>query len=155
MILRFAAIAAWLVAAVFVNLIEPTLHPASFQTLLEKRQTVTVDAKVLSSPKEEKSFAGQQKYFVKIQVSSAGPLESRTGSMSGDSEISGLTAGSSIRAVISVRPAFRSDESFSSTLKALLDSSPSSQLDPLGGMRASFLANLSGVSSDSSALVEV
>ena len=153
MILRFVAIAAWVFAAVFVNLIEPALQPASFQALIEERQTVTVDAKVLSSPKEEKGFVGQQKYFVKIQVNSSGPLESRTGSLSGDSEVSELTAGYSIRAVISVRPAFRGDESFSSTLKALLDSSPASQLDPLGVMRASFLANLSGVSSDSSALV--
>lgn len=153
MILRFSAIAAWLFAAVFVNLIEPTLQPASFQSLIDERQTVTVDAKVLSPPKEEKGFAGQQKYFVKIQVSSAGPLESRSGSMSADSEISELTAGSSLRAVISVRPAFRSDESFSSTLKALLDRSPASQLDLLGAMRASFLSNLSGVSSDASALV--
>ncbi len=153
MILRFAAIASWLFAAVFVNLIEPNIQPASFQSLLEKRQTVTVDAKVLSSPKEEKGFAGQQQYFVKIQVNSAGPLESRTGSLSGDSEVSELTAGSSLKAVISVRPAFRSDESFTSNLKALLDSSPASQLDPLGAIRASFLANLSGVTSDSSALV--
>lgn len=153
MILRFVAIAAWVFAAVFVNLIEPAIQPASFQALIEEKQTVTVDAKVLSSPKEEKGFVGQQKYFVKIQVNSSGPLESRTGSLSGDSDVSELTAGYSIRAVISVRPAFRGDESFSSTLKALLDSSPASQLDPLGVMRASFLANLSGVSSDSSALV--
>jgi competence protein ComEC len=153
LILRFVAIAAWVFAAVFVNLIEPSLQPASFQSLLEKRQTVTVDAKVLSSPREENGFAGHQKFFVKIQVISEGPLEYRTGSLSGESEVGDLTAGSSIRAVISVRPAFRGDEGFASNLKALLDSSSGSHLDPLGEMRATFLKNLSGVTSDSSALV--
>ncbi len=153
MILRFVAIAAWVFAAVFVNLIEPSLQPASFQSLLEKRQTVTVDAKVLSSPKEENGFAGQQKYFVKIKVNSAGPLEYRTGSLSGESEVGDLTTGSPIRAVITVRPAFRGDEGFASNLKTLLNSSSGSHLDPLGEMRATFLKNFYGVTSDSSALV--
>ena len=153
MILRFVAIAAWVFAAVFVNLIEPALQPASFQALLEKRQTVTVDAKVLSSPRDENGFAGQQNFSVKIQVISEGPLEYRTGSLSGETEIGELTTGSSIRAVITARPAFRSDERFASNLKTLLDSSSASFLDPLGEMRASFLKNLSGVTSDSSALV--
>jgi competence protein ComEC len=153
LILRALAIVAWVVAAVFVNFIEPSLQPASLQTLLEKRETVTVQAEVVEAPKKDNGFAGQEKFSVKIQVVSAGPLASRIGSLSGDSEVSELIAGSSIRAVVTVRPAFRSDESFSSNLKVLLDSSSVKQFDPLGDTRAAFLANLSGVSADSAALV--
>ena len=72
--LRVLAIVAWVVAAVFVNLIEPSLQPASLQTLLEKRETVTVQAKVVEAPKKENGFAGQDKFSAKIQVLSAGPL---------------------------------------------------------------------------------
>ena len=153
MILRVLAIVAWVFAAVFVNLIGPSLQPASLQTLLEKRETVTVQAKVVEAPKKDKGFAGQAKFSVKIQVQSDGPLASRIGSLSGDYEVSEFMVGSSIRAVITVRPAFRSDESFSSNLKVLLDSSSVKQFDPLGDTRAAFLANLSGVSADSAALV--
>jgi len=153
LILRVLAIVAWVVAAVFVNLIEPSLQPASLQTLLEKRESVTVQAKVVEAPKKENGFAGREKFSVKIQVQSDGPLASRIGSLSGDSEVSELIIGSFIRAVITVRPAFRSDESFSSNLKALLDSSSVRQFDPLGDTRSAFLANLSGVSADSAALV--
>jgi competence protein ComEC len=153
LILRVVAIVAWVFAAVLVNFTETSLQPASLQTLLEKREIVTVQAKVVEAPKKENGFAGQEKFSVKIQVQSAGLLATRIGSLSGDSEVSELIVGSSIRAVITVRPAFRSDESFSSNLKALLHSSSVRHFDPLGDTRVAFLANLSGVSTDSAALV--
>jgi hypothetical protein len=90
LILRVLAIATWVLAAVFVNFIQPSFQPATLQTLLEKRESVTVQAKVVEAPKKENGFAGQEKFSAKIQVVSAGPLTSRIGSLSGDSEVSEL-----------------------------------------------------------------
>jgi hypothetical protein len=87
LILRVVAIVVWVVAAVFVNFIEPSLQPASLQTLLEKRESVTVQAKVVEAPKKDNGFAGQEKFSVKIEVQSDGPLATRIGSLSGDSGV--------------------------------------------------------------------
>ncbi len=153
MILRYLAIAAWVLTAVFVTLVEPSLQPASFQTLLEDRATVTVSARVLEDARSSKGFAGSENFSTKIVVISEGALLGRQGSLSGDTEVQNLTSGNELKAVVSVRPAFRSDEDYSSNLKTLLEIKKSETDNPLQVMRGTFLANLSGVSPDSAALV--
>ncbi len=136
-----------------MNLIQPSLQPESFQKVIEDRQTVTVVAKVIELPRQEKGFAGQIKFSTKVQVLSDGPLKLRVGSISGGVEVEEFGVGTLLRAVISVRPAFRNDEDFSSSIKKVLEMKAGEEVNPLSSMRQSFLANLSGVSSDSSALV--
>lgn len=153
MILRFLAIAAWVLAAVFVNLVEPRLQPESFKALIENRATLTVSAKVLEESTVIKGFGGAEKFSAKIQITSKGPLAGRQGSLSGGVSVESLDVGSEIRAVIAIRPAFKSGEDFSSNLKSLLEVNTTEINNPLQEMRKSFLANLSGVSSDSAALV--
>ncbi len=140
-------------AAMFVNLIQPSLQPENIQKLIEDRQTVTVVAKVLDLPRPEKSFAGQVKFATRIQVLSDGPLKSRVGSLSGGEEVEKLGIGTVLKAVISLRPAFSNNEDFTSSIKKVLETSAGEEINPLASIRAFFLANLSGVSSDSSALV--
>ena len=153
MILRFIAIAAWVLAAVYTNLIEPSLQPIDFQNLLDGRQTVTVTANVIDLPKEETGFAGLARFSSKIEVISAGPMSSRVGSLSGGAQVQTLKVGSIVKAVISVRPAFRNDDDYSSSLKKIIEVKQTEEVSPLADMRKSFLANLSGISVDSSALV--
>lgn len=153
MILRIGAVAGWILAAVFVNLVEPAIAPESFTSVLENRSTVTISAQVLEATKPAKGFAGTEKFATKIRVLSAGPLQGRAGSLSGGEQIKGLLSGSNIKAVVSVRPAFKNDEDFSSNLKSLLSLSESADIDPLQQLRSSFTNSLSGVSSDSAALV--
>lgn len=153
MILRYLAIATWVLTAVFVTLFEPSLQPASFQTLIEDRATVTVSARVLEDARSSRGFAGSEKFITKIVVISEGSLLGRQGSLSGDIEVQNLTSGTELKAVVSVKPAFRSDEDFSSNLKTLLDLKKPETKNPLQVMKGTFLANLSGVSPDSAALV--
>ena len=153
MILRFAAVAGWAVAAVFVNLIQPNLAPESFQKVIENRSTLTVTANVLEAPSKAKGFAGQEKFSTLISVTSDGPLAGKAGSLTGGEEISELVTGTEVKAVISVRPAFKNNEDFTANLKSLLNAKQVDVFDPLGDMRQSFLTNLSGVSPDSAALV--
>ena len=153
MILRIGAVAVWILSAAFVNFIEPAIAPESFTSLIENRSTVTISAQVLEASKPAKGFAGTEKFATKIRVFSAGPLQGRTGSLSGGGQVEGLLSGSSIKAVVSLRPAFKNDEDFSSNLKSLLSFSQSAEIDPLQQLRNSFTNSLSGVSSDSAALV--
>jgi competence protein ComEC len=153
LILRWAAVSAWAVAALFVTVIQPSLVPEDFRTLVENRSTVTVNAQVLEASRTAKGFAGQEKFATKIKVSSTGALQGKVGSLSGDTQMRDLVAGMELRAVISIRPAFRNDDDFSSNLKHLLSSNASAGEDPLQLIRRSFTSNLSGVTSDASALV--
>ncbi len=136
-----------------MDLIEPSLQPANFQSLIDDRATVTVTAKVVEGVKAVRGFAGVDKFSAKIQVTSEGVLAGKQGSLSGSEDVESLTVGSELKAVISVRPAFKNDEDFSSNLKSLLDVNVVESNNPLQVMRESFLSNLSGVSPDSSALV--
>lgn len=153
MILRIGAVAAWILAAVFVNFLEPAIAPESFTSLLANRSTVTISAQVLDTAKPAKGFAGTEKFATKIRVTSEGPLQGRTGSLSGGEEIKDLISGSSIKAVVSLRPAFKNDEDFSSNLKSLRSFSQSNDVDFLQQLRSSFTNSLFGVSADSAALV--
>ena len=153
MILRYLAIGAWVLAAAFVNLIQPSLQPDSFLSLIDERGTVTVTAQVLEKAQVIKGFGGSDKFSAKVRVTSQGSLSGRQGSLSGNSNVESLGIGDQIRAVIAIRPAFRSDEDFSSNLKSLLEVNETGNKNPLQAMRESFLSNLTGVSSDSAALV--
>ncbi|MCX6495753.1 MAG: ComEC/Rec2 family competence protein [Rhodoluna sp.] len=144
---------AWILAAVFVNFLEPAIAPESFTSLVENRSTVTISAQVLETSKPAKGFAGTEKFATKIRVLSSGPLQGRTGSLAGGEEVRDLLSGSSIKAVVSLRPAFKNDEDFSSNLKSLRSLSTSNDVDPLQQLRSSFTSSLSGVTSDSAALV--
>ena len=153
MILRIGAVSAWILAAVFVNFLEPAIAPESFKSLIENRSTVTISAQVLDTAKPAKGFAGTGKFATKIRVLSSGPLQGRTGSLAGGEEVKGLISGSNIKAVVSLRPAFKNDEDFSGNLKSLRSLSQSNDVDPLQQLRSSFTNSLSGVTSDSAALV--
>lgn len=137
----------------YVTFIQPSLVPQDFKGLMDNRSTVTVSAKVLDTPKPTKGFAGQEKFATKIEVTSSGPLQGRVGSLSGGLEVQSLRAGMGVKAVVSIRPAFRNDEDFSSNLKKLLDVNNAWGEEPLQLIRRAFTNSLSGVSSDSSALV--
>jgi competence protein ComEC len=152
-ILRFAAVASWLLAALFVNLIQSTLAPESFQKALENRSTMTVTAKVLEAPAKARGFAGVERFSTLVSVTSEGPFAGRVGSLTGVEDVADLVTGSEVKAVISVKPAFKNSEDFTATLKSILDVRQVDVFDPLGDMRQSFLTNLAGVSSDSAALV--
>ena len=136
-----------------MTVIQPSIVPEDFKALVQSRSTVTVNAQVLEASRPAKGFAGQEKFATKIKVSSVGALQGRVGSLSGGEAVRDLVAGMELRAVISIRPAFRNDEDFSSNLKHLLSSSNSFGEDPLQLIRRSFTSNLAGVTSDSSALV--
>ena len=151
--LRFIAIAAWLLAAVFINFVEPSIQPKGFKDLVENRATLTVRAEIVETSRAVSGFQGQESFRTRIKVISEGNLQGRTGSLSGDESVGKLNAGQELLAVISIRPGFRADEDFSSNLKKILESRDSASVDPLGVMRSSFLESLSGVSSDSAALV--
>jgi len=153
LILRLAAVSAWVISALYVTVIQPSLVPEDFKSLVENRSTVTVNAQVLEPSRPFKGFAGQQKFATKIRVLSTGALQGRVGSLSGGTAVRELVAGMELRAVISLRPAFRNDEDFSSNLKHLLSSSKEGVEDPLQLIRRTFTSNLSGVTPDSSALV--
>ena len=153
MILRLAAISAWAISALYVTVIQPSLVPEDFKSLVENRSTVTVNAQVLETPSPSKGFAGQEKFATKIRVISTGPLQGRMGSLSGGTAVRDLLVGMELRAVISIRPAFRNDEDFSGNLKHLLSSSKKGGEDALQLIRRSFTSNLSGITPDSSALV--
>jgi len=153
LILRLAAVSAWAISALYVTVIQPSLVPEDFKSLVENRSTVTVNAQVLEAPRPSKGFAGQEQFATKIRVISTGPLQGRMGSLSGGTAVRDLIAGMELRAVISIRPAFRNDEDFSSNLKNLLSSSKTGGEDPLQLIRKSFTNNLSGVTPDASALV--
>ena len=136
-----------------MNFVEPALVPAGFQSLVDDRATVTVTAEVLETPKALKGFAGQEKFGTKIKVSTSGPLEGRTGSLSGGGEVRDIVSGSVIKAVVSLRPGFRNNEDFTANLKHLISSIEGSSPGLLEALRASFLNNLNGLSNDSAALV--
>ena len=92
-----------------MNLVEPAIAPESFTSVLENRSTVTISAQVLEVAKPAKGFAGTEKFATKIRVLSAGPLQGRTGSLSGGEQVKGFLSGSNIKAVVSVRPAFKNE----------------------------------------------
>ena len=151
--LRLGAIVAWLGAICFTLFFAPNLDSDEFKSLVNDRSTITVQARVLDEPVSVKGFQGTNKLSVKIEVISPAALAGRVGSVSGPTGLSELSAGDSIRAVVSLKPAFRRDESFTASVKKVLEVTQSNDFSPIQDIREKFLENLSGVTSDSAALV--
>ena len=151
--LRWAALVAWVLAFVFVSFVAPTLQSPEFKNLLANRETLTVDVRALSAAIPVKGFAGSTKYSFQGRVLSSGAPTGKSGSLSGSNGVKNVSAGDQLKVVISVRPAFRTDEEFSATIRHVLFFRKESETDLIGAVRNSFLANLAGVTPDAAALV--
>jgi len=151
--LRWFAVFVWIGAAVFTAFFASKLLPSEFAEVVSSRSTVLVTAKVLSEPVKENgvnSFG--DRYRANIELLKPITMVGTTGALSGDEELAKLSSGDVISGSMSFRPAFGFASDFSANLK-YLKSVTKGEPNPIEGIRASFLASLRGVSTDSAALV--
>lgn len=151
--LRVAAVIAWLGAVCFVMFISPSLVSADSKKAVANRATVTVTAVINESPVEVKGLGVTPRFRSKITLVEPEGFSGFHGSLSSGDQLSGVVPGDRVRMVLSLRPAFRSDENFSASLKHVSKIQKSNNVDYLASIRASFLASLNGVTPDAAALV--
>ncbi len=151
--LRVAAVIAWLGAVCFVMFISPSLVSADLKKAVANRATVTVTAVINESPVEVKGLGVTPRFRSKITLVEPEGFSGFHGSLSSGDQLSGVVPGDRVRMVLSLRPAFRSDENFSASLKHVSKIQKSNNVDYLASIRASFLASLNGVTPDAAALV--
>ena len=151
--LRVAAVIAWLGAVCFVMFISPSLVSADLKKAVANRATVTVTAVINESPVEVKGLGVTPRFRSRITLVEPEGFSGFHGSLSSGDQLSGVMPGDRVRMVLSLRPAFRSDENFSASLKHVSKIQKSNNVDYLASIRASFLASLNGVTPDAAALV--
>lgn len=152
--LRWLAIIVWIGAACFTTMFAAQLVSSDLRELISDRGAITVKVKLLSEPTEEAKQLGQSKRF-RAQVEILEPIKiaGSKGKLSGDSRLANLHEGDSFTGSISFRPAFGFASDFTASLRSLGSIQPGSGPNPIGYMRKTFLANLTGVTPDSAALV--
>ena len=130
----------------------PNLVNSELRGAIQNRATVTVTASIDTDPVEVRGLGNQSRYRVQITVLEPKAFSGASGSLTSNKEL-GISGGTKVRAVISLKPVFKNDEVFSATLKHVLDSKESNSVDYLGFIRKSFLNSLQGITTDSAALV--
>lgn len=133
--------------------ISPSLVSADLKKAVANRATVTVTAVINKSLVEVKGLGATPRFRSKITLVEPEGFSGFHGSLSSGDQLSGVVPGDRVRMVLSLRPAFRSDENFSASLKHVSKIQKSNNVDYLASIRASFLASLNGVTPDAAALV--
>ena len=132
--------------------VAPNLVDGELRGAIQNRSTVTVTASIDTDPVAVRGLGNQSRFRFQITILEPKAFSGSSGSLSSNKEY-GLSSGDRVRAVISLKPAFKNDEVFSATLKHVLDSKDSSSVDYLAFIRKSFLNSLQGITADSAALV--
>ena len=132
--------------------VAPNLVNSELRSAIQNRSTVTVTASIDTDSVEVRGLGNQSRYRVQITILEPKAFSGSSGSLTSNKEY-GLSSGAKVRAVISLKPAFKNDEVFSATLKHVLDSKDSRSIDYLAFIRMSFLNSLQGITTDSAALV--
>ncbi|MEI7419507.1 MAG: DNA internalization-related competence protein ComEC/Rec2 [Actinomycetes bacterium] len=151
--IRVLAVIAWLGAICFVTFVSPSLVPTDLKKAIANRATVTVTAVINDSPVQVKGIGATPRFRSKITLVEPAGFSGFHGSLSSGDQLSGVVPGDRVRMVLSLRPAFRSDENFSASLKHVSEIQKSNNVDYLASIRASFLVSLNGVTPDAAALV--
>ena len=151
--LRIAAVIAWVGAVSFVMFVSPSLVSEGLKKAIDNRTTVTVTAVINDSPVQVKGLGAAPRFRSKITLVEPAGFTGLSGSLSSGDQLSGVLPGDRVKLVISLRPAFRSDENFSASLKHVSKIYKSNNGDYLASIRASFLASINGVTPDAAALV--
>lgn len=151
--LRWLAVVVWLGAACFTTYFASSFISSEVRLAIEDRSSLTVKATLLSEPVKVQNQLGNSPQFrTEIKVLEPIGFAGTTGSLNGDEKLEGLHEGDIFVGSIAFKPAFGFATDFSSSLryvKSIQHGAP----DFIHQMRASFLANLSGVTPDSAALV--
>ena len=151
--LRVTAVIAWLGAICFVMFVSPSLVPTDLKKAIANRATVAVTAVINDPPVQVKGLGATPRFRSKITLVEPSGFSGFHGSLSSGDQLSEVKPGDRVRMVLSLRPAFRSDENFSATLKHVSGIQKSNNVDYLASIRASFLDSLNGVTPDAAALV--
>ena len=152
--LRYFAAATWLGAAVFTVFFASQLLSADLRTAIDNRSSITVKAQLLAEPaKEHRQLGNTARYRTQVRLLEPVGFSGAVGSLSGNDKLLGLHEGDSFTGSITLRPAFGYGMSFSSNLRNIRSVQKGVGSDPIATVRKTFLANLSGVSPDSAALV--
>jgi competence protein ComEC len=152
--LRYFAAATWLGAAVFTVFFASQLLSADLRTAIDNRSSITVKAQLLAEPtKEQRQLGSSARYRTQVRLLEPVGFSGAVGSLSGNEKLLGLHEGDSFTGSITLRPAFGYGMSFSSNLRNIRSIQRGVGSDPIATVRNTFLANLSGVSTDSAALV--
>jgi competence protein ComEC len=151
--LRILAIAAWLLAIGYTLVVAPQLQGTEFNQLVESHGTLTVTMTINSEPLAVKGFNNSQRYQVETRIQSPSSISGKQGLLGFVETPKGLRSGSVIRAVVTFSKSHRFGIDFKANLKHLIKLEPRKGANTFNILRASFLTNLRGVSSDAAGLV--
>ena len=130
------------------------LLSADLRSAIDSRSSITVRAELLAEPaKEQRQLGNSARYRTQVRLIEPVGFLGAIGSLTGSEKLSELHEGDSFTGSITLRPAFGYGMSFSSNLRNIRAVHLGGGSDPISAVRNTFLANLTGVSSDSAALV--
>lgn len=149
--LRVIAVASWILAIGFTVFVAPSFQPIEYRDLIANHGSITIQGVVLSDQLGVTGFAGTPLKQVNVRIEEPGWMRGKQGLMQlGEAQ---LTKGEFFTAVVNFRPSHRRDLDFKSSLKHLISKHKTHSTDIFDLLRTAFATNLTGVSSDSAALV--
>lgn len=152
--LRWLAGIVWIGAALFTTFFASQLLSADLKTAIDNRSSLTVRAQLISEPiRDLKQLGSSPRYRAQIRILEPEGLAGNTGALSGNDKLANLHEGNVFLGSVGFRPAYGLANDFSGTLRYVRSVEQGDKPDFIHQMRESFLANLSGMSPDSAALV--
>ena len=151
--LRILACIAWVLAIVYTLFVAPSIQDPHFRQQIDLHGTVTATLEVHSEPVAVKGFNNSQQVQVQVVMQEPNYLRGKSGLLSSVTFPKEIHFGAVLKAVVTLSGSHRFGIDFKANLKHLISVRSSSSPDSFSVLRASFLKNLRGVTSDSAGLV--
>lgn len=151
--LRWFGFGSWMLAIVYTLFLAPALVSPEVKQVIDSHGTITANVQIQSEPLLVRGFNNTAREQVQVIIEEPKYLGGKSGLLTASGFPKQVHAGSKLKAVLTISGSHRIGIDFKANLKHIIAIYGSNSADPFSILRASFLRNLRGVSSDAAGLV--